>query len=154
MQKIRGFEPVTEKHRKDTADYVLPMRGTAHSAGYDFASPVNEVVMPNNNIVIWTNVKAYMHEGEVLMVYIRSSTGIKKGLTIANGTGIIDKDYYNNENNDGNIAISLYNNTKTQVVIEKGERIAQGIFLSFLEADNGNTDTVRTGGIGSSSGQI
>ena len=37
-----------------------------------------------------------MQDGEVLLLYVRSSVGIKRGLVLANGTGVIDKDYYSN----------------------------------------------------------
>ena len=92
-----------------------------------------------------------MQEDEVLMLYVRSSIGIKKGLTLSNGTGIIDSSYYENPSNDGNIGIALYNTTEKIVRIEKGERIIQGVFMKYLTVDN---DTVlhqeRIGGIGSS----
>jgi dUTP pyrophosphatase len=68
---------------------------------------------------------------------------------LANGTGIIDSDYYQNPDNDGNIAFCLYNTNDKPVLIEKGERIAQGIFINYLQADNGNTEIERIGGIGS-----
>jgi dUTP pyrophosphatase len=90
-----------------------------------------------------------MHYDEVLMLYVRSSIGIKKGLVLANGTGIIDYDYYSNEDNDGNIGICLLNISDKEVTIEAGERIAQGIFLPYLISENGNSEEERKGGIGS-----
>jgi dUTP pyrophosphatase len=47
------------------------------------------------------------------------------------------------------IGICLYNNSDKAVKIDVGERIAQGIFIPFLSADNGNTTEERLGGIGS-----
>lgn len=149
MAKIRGFEVVQEALRKTNCDITLPTRGSKDSAGYDFYSPTTVKIQPRSKQVIWTDVKSYMQVGEVLMIYVRSSIGIKRGLVLANGTGIIDADYYSNVDNDGNIGICLYNNTDDVVVIEEGERIAQGIFLPFLVADSGNTDKVRVGGVGS-----
>ena len=73
---------------------------------------------------------------EVLEVYIRSSLGVKHLLALANGTGIIDSSYYGNPGNDGNIGICLVNWGSEPVVIEKGERIAQGIFKKYLVADD------------------
>ena len=147
--RVRGFEVVQEALRKTNGDITLPTRGSACAAGYDFYSPVREVIKPGRKVVIWTDVKAYMNIGEVLAVFVRSSIGIKKGLVLANGTGIIDADYYENVSNDGNIGICLYNTSDVDVEIEAGERIAQGIFLPFLVADNGNTGDLRVGGIGS-----
>ena len=147
--KIRGFEPVVEKHKKNSVPAILPIRGSRDSAGYDFASPVEFKVKPYDKALIWTDVKAYMQENEVLKLYPRSSLGIKKGLTLANTVGIVDRDYHSNESNDGNIGICLYNNTGEEVFISAGERIAQGIFTPFLVSDNGNTEDDRVGGIGS-----
>ena len=151
MERTRGFEPVVEEMRKGTMDYILPTRGTSRSAGYDLASPIDVVIEPHSSVLIWTNVKAYMADNEVLQLHVRSSVGIKKGLMLKNVTGIVDSDYYGNESNDGNIGLALYNTGDEAVVIERGERLIQGIFMKYLVADN---DTFlkdeRTGGIGSS----
>lgn len=150
--KVRGFEVVSDEFRKhlDT-DIQLPQRGDSRSAGYDFYAPCDIIIKPNERVLVFSDVKAYMQEDEVLMLYVRSSIGIKKGLVLSNGTGIIDSSYYNNPSNDGNIGIALYNTTEKIVRIEKGERIIQGIFMKYLTVDN---DMVlhqeRIGGIGSS----
>ena len=149
MKKVRGFEEVRKEMRKTEGVITLPTRGSRTSAGYDFYSTESFTLKPNENKLIWSDVKAYMQEGEVLELYVRSSIGIKKSLMLKNLTGIIDSDYYENESNDGNIGICLYNYGDKEVTIEKGERIAQGIFKQFLVADNGNTDKERNGGIGS-----
>lgn len=147
--RIRGFEVVREDCRKHKGDIILPLRGTAHSAGYDFFLTEDLVIPAHGRALSWSDVKAYMQDGEVLELYVRSSIGIKKNLTMANTVGIIDKDYYSNESNDGNIGICLRNNSDEPVKLKKGERVAQGIFKFFLVSDNGNTNTQRTGGTGS-----
>ena len=90
-----------------------------------------------------------MQEGEVLLLYVRSSVGIKKGLVLANGTGVIDADYYYNESNDGNICLALRNETDTDITLKAGERVMQGVFVPYLVADDDTTTETRTGGIGS-----
>ena len=151
MEKIRDFEPVKLEHRKGTNEYVLPTRGTAKSDGYDLASPISVTIPAHSSVLVWTNIKAYMLQDEVLEVYIRSSSAIKRNLMLKNTVGIIDSDYYSNTGNDGNIGVCIYNMSDEAVVIEKGERICQGIFKKYLTVDN---DTFlkdeRTGGIGSS----
>ena len=148
MERTRGFEAVVEEMRKGTMDYILPTRGTSKSAGYDLASPIDVVIEPHSSALIWTNIKAYMAEDEVLKLYVRSSVGIKKGLMLKNVTGIVDSDYYSNT---GNIGLALYNTTDEAVVIEKGERLVQGIFMKYLTVDNDTfLKNERTGGIGSS----
>ena len=88
-----------------------------------------------------------MQDNECLILNVRSSMG--GNWMLANTQGWIDQDYYSNEKNDGNIGIFLKNISDEAQTINKGDRIAQGAFFNFLVADNGNTDTVRTGGFGS-----
>ena len=147
--KTRGFEVVKDEMRKTKGAVMLPKRSTSESAGYDFYLPYDIVISPHGCTgIIPTDIKAYMQEGEVLMLYVRSSVGIKKGLVLANGTGVIDMDYYSNPDNDGKIGVALRNETDVPVILKRGERIMQGIFVKYLVADNGNTDNVRDGGFG------
>jgi dUTP pyrophosphatase len=146
---IRVFKKVSDEHRKfKNIDINLPIRGTKKSAGYDFFSNEDIEILPNQKHLFWTDVKSYMQDDEVLKIYVRSSIGIKKGLILANTVGIIDSDYYENSSNDGNIGICLYNTTSQNVKIEKGEKIAQGIFSKYLIVDDDDNQTERTGGIG------
>ena len=150
-KKVRGVEVVADAHRKHpNTEIQLPKRGTKHSAGYDFYLPETITIAPRESVLIWSDVKAYMQEDEVLKMYIRSSIGTKLGLVLKNGTGIIDSDYYSNEDNDGNMGICLRNTSHSQsVTLKKGERVAQGIFVKYLVADNDNADATREGGFGS-----
>lgn len=50
-----------------------------------------------------TGIKAYMPEDEVLILANRSSNTYKRNVTLPNGIGVIDSDYYNNEKNEGNL---------------------------------------------------
>lgn len=154
--KVRGFEPVSKEFRKaysqdvDDSEIVLPLRKTIGSAGYDFIATNDYIIEANGrSAIIWTDVKVYMNPDEVFNIYVRSSLGIKHGLSLANGTGIIDSDYYSNPDNDGNIGICLRNNTDEDFVIKKGDYLVQGMFINYLVADNCNSNETRTGGVGS-----
>jgi dUTP pyrophosphatase len=164
MSRNRGFEEVAEPFKKHGQKFnvhgkeavffpetQLPIRADKGSAGYDFYTPVDVIVLPGHSLTVWTNVKAYMNDEEVLKIYVRSSVGINHNVVLANGTGIIDGSYYENPKNDGNIGICLRNNSGQAKEYKAGERIAQGVFLPYLIADE---DTVlkdsRDGGIGSS----
>lgn len=138
----RGFEQLTK-----TAQ--LPKRATKGSAGYDFFLPETIAIAPNGRIFIETNVRAYMEEDVFLALYVRSSLAMKYGITLINQTGIIDSDYYNNPENLGNIIIGLKNETNNEVVLEKGMRFVQGVFMAFLKADEDEEFNNRIGGIGS-----
>ena len=78
-----------------------------------------------------------------------SPIGIKHHVTLANGTGIIDADYFSNPDNDGNIGICLQNNSDEIVSFKKGERIMQGVFVKYAVCDSDDTNEVRKGGFGS-----
>ena len=160
----RGFKVVVDEHKKygegvrahGVSQVIyppiqLPTRADKRSAGYDFYTPVDFAVLPHSKMLIWTNVKAYMQEDEVLQIFVRSSIGIKHDCVLANGTGIIDASYYENKDNDGNIGIVLVNRTGQTKEFRAGERIAQGIFTKYLLVDEDmTTSEERTGGIGSS----
>ena len=101
--------------------------------------------------LIKTGIKAYMQDDEFLALYNRSSNPKKKGLILANSVGIIDKDYYENPDNDGHIMFAFYNIKEEDVVIKKGEAIGQGIFQKFFAIDNDSAEGERVGGFGSTS---
>ena len=88
-------------------------------------------------------------EDEVLLLIVRSSTGIKHNIRLNNQVGVIDKDYYNNKNNEGHIFIKIQNEGEKDIVINKGDRFAQGIFTKYLLTDDDIASGDRTGGLGS-----
>lgn len=152
-KRVRGFEPVPYEHLQmhTRQEYVkLPERGSKSAAGYDFVTPVGLRIAPGAKVFFWTDVCAYMQEGEVLLLDVRSSAGTKKDVMLSNTIGVVDVDYYHNPKNGGNIGISLRNNSTEVVTFEVNERVVQGIFVPFLPADDGNTDEERKGGFGSS----
>lgn len=129
---------------------ILPTRTTKYSAGYDFYLTEDVIIQPHSySAPIPTYVKAYMPQDEVLLLFIRSSIGFKKGVTLANNVGVIDSDYVDNEDNEGNIGLKLYNHTDHVVKFYQGERIMQGIFLKYGVVSNDFADTERKGGTGS-----
>lgn len=98
---MRKFEFISEAQwekdvcaeHKDFCEYIdakMPCRGTKHSAGYDFTSPVKIVVPAHKMAKIPTGIKAQMNEDEVLSIYPRSSIGFKTGIRLSNTVGIVD----------------------------------------------------------------
>lgn len=146
MERTRGFEIVSAFEGKGIH---LPERKTADSAGYDIESAVDADIFPGKVAVIPTGLKAYMRKGEYLALHIRSSMAIKHGIILVNGTGIIDGDYYNNPDNEGHIMAACWNLTDTPFHIQKGDRIAQGIFCPYEVTDTDKASGRRKGGIGS-----
>ena len=145
----RYFEVVSDKSRKTNGEIILPTRATKSSIAYDFYSPVAITIPPMQSVMIWTDIKAKFNTDEALLINVRSSMG-KHPIMIANTQGWIESDYYSNPDNGGNIGIRLFNLGTEPYIIKAGDRIAQGMFIKYLEADNGNTNTERQGGFGSS----
>ena len=81
---------------------------------------------------------------------VRSSVGIKDGVVFSNTLAVIDEDFYNNEKNEGDIMLALWNTSNKTVSYNAGDRIAQGLFVKFGITEDDNATSVRTGGIGSS----
>ena len=145
----RYFEVVKNECRTTSGEIKLPTRADGRSAGYDFYSPIDTTIMPNESKLFFTDVKACMNEDEVLKLYVRSSMG-KIPVVIANGTGIIDSSYFGNPDNDGNIGFRLLNLGDKPYVINVGDRIGQGVFSKYLITDDDNASGDRLGGFGSS----
>ena len=131
----------------------MPFRKTKFSAGYDIEAAEDTLVKSYKNgddpTLIPTGLKALMEDDEVLMLYNRSSNPKKKGLIIPNSVGVIDKDYYGNEDNDGHFMFSFYNFKNEDILIKKGETIGQAVFQKYLITDDDDASGTRTGGFGS-----
>lgn len=157
---MRTFEKISLKEfikdtgltKKEYENYNLPKRATKYSSGYDFHLLTDLTLKPNEIKKIPTGIKARMNEDEVLMIFIRSSLGFKHNIRLCNQTGIIDSDYYNNQDNEGHIFIAIQNEGNKEITLKANDRFAQGIFTKFLTTDNEeNIKSKRSGGIGSTS---
>ena len=152
---MRKFSRVKEEFMKfPKITTKLPERADNHSAGYDFYSKEDYTLKKGESHVFWTDVKALMWFDNVLQLYTRSGNGTKKGIILRNNVGIIDASYANNSSNDGNIGICLYNDGDEPFEVKVGDRIAQGIFVRYLIAEDdkylkGIEASERKGGFGS-----
>ena len=154
----RGFEICKGYEDKNIN---LPKRQTKHAVGYDIEAAEDTFIpslfkmvkdkkdILNKPTLVKTGVKAYFEEDEVMYLFNRSSGPSKKGLVTANSVGVFECDYYSNPTNDGEILVSVYNFSNEDIVIKKGERIAQAVFQKFLTIDNDFAEGERLGGFGS-----
>lgn len=151
-KRLRGFEIVHKNHKRNyNANIHLPTRADSGSAGYDIYSPISAIIKPNEQLLIWTDIKAYMQKDEILEINTRSGNGVKRGIILSNIIGWIDSSYYENESNDGNIGICLKNTRDKNFIITEGDRIAQAKFSKYLTTDNDSfLNNNRRGGFGSS----
>lgn len=151
--------------RLEGNDLPLPQKATPGAAGIDFAaclkrpcqrwedgirSPFNPdddlIIMPNEQIGISLGFKAELNSNYALLLYLRSSSGIK-GLVLSNLVGVIDSDYR------GELYALIYNRTDRYIKIKHGDRIVQGVVTPIhdvLVTEGKVDETIRgEGGLGS-----
>ena len=130
-----------------------PTYATQGSAAVDLRAALEEdevvTIAPGARALIPTGLSISPESSEyVAVIAARSGLGIKKGVSLSNGIGVIDSDYR------GEIMVALYNQGETAQVIEQGERIAQIVLTPYLRAEyeiaEELSDTARgAGGFGS-----
>lgn len=101
--------------------------------------------------LVSTGMKCKLDPGTFLQLSVRSSSPLKYWLMLANGVGIIDADYYNNPDNEGEIFLQIYNLSPFNIQIKEGEAIGQGIILPYSATEDDVSTGERTGGFGSTS---
>ena len=124
---------------------LIPHRSTKDSAGYDFISPI-DFIIPSHSVsdVIDGKVSVNLDSNKVLLIFVRSSFGFKHGITLTNGTGIIDADFFPNT-----IKFKFRNDSDEDFVVKAGDKIAQGVIVSFFKTQDDVATAERKGGIGS-----
>ena len=107
--------------------------------------------------LVSTGVKCYLDEGYYLELSVRSSTPLKYWIVLANSVGIIDADYCDNPDNEGEIFFQVINMSPYPIQLKRGDIIGQGIIKRYEVTDDDIPMGERTGGFGSTSenaGQI
>lgn len=179
---MNKFEVVSKYKGRDIH---LPKRSTGFSAGYDFEVAEDIVIPPLEHLtdelrahwngiitlsgmaqytkrigakptLVPTGIKAKITPGWYLKLVVRSSLPLKHWLILANSEGVIDGDYYNNPNNEGEIFFQLINLSPFPILLKKGDKIGQGIFIPYgiTDEDHYGEGETRKGGFGSTSGYI
>lgn len=135
----------------DGSIYQFPEKGSKKAAGYDFINFEEVTIEPNEIKYVKTGIKAKFPDDTALLLLNRSSNPKKKHLILANGVGLIDADYYNNPDNEGEIAFAFMNISDEPVIIRAREKLGQGMFVKYQDITGYNTDNVseRSGGFGS-----
>jgi len=136
--------------RKDkTLD--LPKYETEGSFGFDMSARETTIIEPQSLGMVPSNLIVKCPKDLALLILPRSSTFRKKSLVFPHSIGLIDRDYCGP---DDEIMIQVYNMGKTSITVERGERIAQGLFMKtavaeFVEVDEDFLGTDSRGGFGS-----
>ncbi|CBG40160.1 dUTP diphosphatase [Helicobacter mustelae] len=117
------------KIKKIHPDAKIPLYQTQGAAGFDLQS-IEEVVIPaHSHGLVKTGLCIQVPEGYELQVRPRSGLAFKSGITVLNSPGTIDSDYR------GEIMVILYNSTKEDFFIAKGDRIAQGVISQYAKVE-------------------
>ncbi len=120
----------------------LPTYATEGSVGFDLLCREDTEIAPHTLSLIPGNVIVQTPPGYMLMITLRSSTPRRKGLLIPHGLGVIDQDY----SGDGDeVMISVYNFRDEAVLVKRGERIAQGLFIPVMQVTWHEVDSVGKG---------
>ncbi len=129
----------------------VPKRATAGSAGMDLCACIDEeiTVLPGNLVRIPCGIAIGIPSGDyAALIFARSGLGVKHGITLSNGVGVIDSDYR------GEICVGLCNVGSEPYTIVPGERIAQMVIMRvenfpLMEVKSLDSTQRGTGGFGS-----
>lgn len=133
------------------SQFELPEYKTKGAAGLDLQANINEPIelKPLDRVLVSTGLFLSIPEGYEAQIRGRSGLALKHGITLANGIGTIDSDYR------GEIKVILINLGKESYIINKGDRIAQMVFIKYekailIEVDDLDETTRGDGGFGHS----
>jgi dUTP pyrophosphatase len=121
-----SVQPLQVMIKRIDKDLPLPTYATARSVGFDLLCREDTEIAPRTIELIPSNVIVRIPEGYMLMLTLRSSTPLRKGLLIPNGLGIIDQDYCGEGDE---LKVQVLNFREEAVLVKRGERIAQGIIV-------------------------
>ncbi|MCR5653451.1 MAG: dUTP diphosphatase [Ruminococcus sp.] len=133
----------------------LPTRGTQGSAGMDLYACIDEeiTINPGDLEIIPTGIAIALPDNTcVAYLYARSGLGVKHGICLSNGVGVIDSDYR------GEVCVGLCNVSDKPYTISPSERIAQMVISpviipELIETDNLDATERGAGGFGSTGKQ-
>ena len=110
----------------------MPQYETAGAAGFDIYARESATIGPGELARIPSNLIVQTPKGYFLMVTLRSSTPKKKlGLVVPHGVGIVDSDYCGSEDE---VLVQVLNTGDMAIMVERGERFAQGVFVRIDKA--------------------
>jgi len=122
--------------RVDTS-LPLPQYESKGAVGFDLITRETTIVEPGSIALVPSNVIVRVPEGHMLIITPRSSLPRKKGLVCPHSIGIIDQDYHGAEDE---LLVQVQNISQEPVTVERGERIAQGLFVRVDQAEWNEVD--------------
>lgn len=136
------------KKLRNTA--TIPTQGSPESAGYDLCAAIEQqvAVQPHKTILIPTGLSMIPPKNTFAAIFPRSGLSTKEGLRLANGVGVVDRDYR------GEYMVSIHNDSEFTRIITPNQRIAQLVFIPYVSVNFVQTDELDktergSGGFGS-----
>ena len=105
---------------------VIPTRATEGSAGMDLHACIEQpvTIQPQQRVTIPTGIAVALPSNEfAVFLFARSGLGIKHGIALSNGVGVIDSDYR------GEICVGLLNSSDIPYTVNPNDRIAQMVVM-------------------------
>ncbi len=114
--------------KKLSEEAITPKYATSGSSGFDFHSIESVTIQPGETKLIKTGLSFDIPKGFEMQVRPRSGMSLKTPFRINNSPGTVDSDYL------GEVCIIGSNvSTDVPVVINKGDRIAQGVVCPVVQ---------------------
>jgi len=113
-------------------EFPLPKYATLGSAGLDLRACIDDniVLKPGQTELIPTGMAIHIKDPSLAAVILpRSGLGHKHGIVMGNLVGLIDSDY------QGQLFVSAWNRSQKEYTLEKGERLAQLVFVPVVQAE-------------------
>ena len=131
---------------------TMPAYATDGAAAVDMRAAIDEgttvTIQPGQRAMIPTGMAISLENANVVAILAaRSGLAVKSGINLANGIGVIDSDYR------GEICVGLYNSSDVPFTVNRGDRIAQLMFMpvyaaTFIESDTLDETERGAGGFG------
>jgi len=138
IKKLDGF-----------SDLPIPQKMSEYASGYDIYAAVDEpiILKPGERSLIPTGFSLEMPPRIEAQIRPRSGLALRNGITMVNTPGTIDADYR------GHVQIILINLGSEDFIINRGDRIAQLVFMQLPEVSLNEVEEVSssnrgTGGFG------
>lgn len=133
-------------------DIQIPKYATEGSAALDLRACVDCVIelLPRSTVLIPTGLAFFIEDKDFAGIILpRSGLGHKHGIILGNSVGLIDSDY------QGELMVSLYNNSANSFIINPGDRIAQFMLIPVINIEYNFVEEFKatdrsTGGFGHS----
>lgn len=116
--------------RLDDPVAKVPQKAHGGDAGWDLCAVEKARLKPGQRVAIGTGVSLAIPRGMAALVLPRSGTALRNGIALVNSPGLIDSGYR------GEVRVILLNtDPDAEFVVERGDRIAQLLFVDTPEVD-------------------